>query len=123
LWELCPFFNTSNAPSADPDGMSGITMLTTMYPWANLEVVSQLGTLTTVFSLAIHPFLCPYLSLSYIVQQEGRGHRKKSTRRMQEVIEAEIAETAREAAEKRGRRPRISLQLHSKLVMVMVRMT
>ncbi|KIL55008.1 hypothetical protein M378DRAFT_201131 [Amanita muscaria Koide BX008] len=34
------------------------------------------------------------------VQPEGRGHRKKADSRMQESIQAEIAETAREAAEK-----------------------
>ncbi|KAM6491976.1 hypothetical protein JOM56_012614 [Amanita muscaria] len=34
------------------------------------------------------------------VQQEGRGHRKKADSRFQESIQAEIAETAQEAAEK-----------------------
>jgi hypothetical protein len=81
-----------------------------MYPWANLEVASLLGPLTMVFSLALHAFLCAYLPSSYLVQQEGRGHRKKSSSCMQELIQAEIAETAREAAEKCGRKPHVSRQ-------------
>ena len=48
-----------------------------------------------------------YHALSYLVQCEGRGHRKKKTSwRMQEFIQAEIAETAPShgAAEKCARK-------------------
>ena len=56
---------------------------------------------------ALSTFLLAYHVSSHLVQCEGRGHRKKMTsRRMQESIQAEFAETAREAAEKRARKTR-----------------
>jgi hypothetical protein len=58
-----------------------------------------------VFSLVLHVFLCAYLMTSNLVQQEGRGDRKKAASHMQESIRAKIAETASEAAEKCLRRP------------------
>jgi hypothetical protein len=61
-----------------------------------------------VFSFVLRVFLCAFLMMSNLVQQEGRGHRKKVASRMQKSIRAEIAETAREAAEKCLRRPRTS---------------
>jgi hypothetical protein len=86
--------NSSNTPSTGPNDSEHVWYCDADadVPWANLEVASQLGPLTMVFSLALHAFLCAYLPSSYLVQQEGRGHRKKSSSRMQELIQAEIAE-------------------------------
>ena len=63
-----------------------------------------------VFSLALCAFLHGYLTSSYLVQQEGQGHRKKSSSQMQELIQAEIAETTCEVAEKHGCKPHVSCQ-------------
>lgn len=54
-----------------------------------------------------YSLLCAYKFLCYLVQQVRRRHPKKTASRMQElqVIQVEIAQTAREAAEKRSRRP------------------